>query len=127
MDLLRRLTDPALKRLYKFVLKRLIGRFLLSELALSDLNVHLRAGTIELRSLTLDADAINAMLLSSGASCHVVAACPSTIGRIKVRLCYSDILNESLTLELEDITLNLAPGPPPAPTAPTPRPPHPTA
>ena len=81
MDLLRRLTDPALKRLYKFVLKRLIGRFLLSELALSDLNVHLRAGTIELRSLTLDADAINAMLLSSGASCHVVAACPSTIGR----------------------------------------------
>ncbi|KAJ0398029.1 hypothetical protein P43SY_006583 [Pythium insidiosum] len=58
---LKQLTDPALKRLYKFVLKRLIGRFLADdEIDLDQLDVHLRSGRLELCDLMLSAEMLNA-------------------------------------------------------------------
>jgi autophagy-related protein 2 len=101
--LLGGLTDPALRRLYKFVVKRLIGRFLVDELDLSQLDVRLRAGTIELHDLELDVDALNRsfslpFLITKG-----------SIGNIKVTMRYGNMLSESLTIRVEDVDICVVP------------------
>ena len=45
-----------LKRFYKFILKRVIGNFLINELNLDQLEVQLGNGTVELRDLELNVD-----------------------------------------------------------------------
>ena len=47
-------TFSPVKRFYKFVLKRLLGSFLRTELDLDQLDVQLGAGTVELRDLELN-------------------------------------------------------------------------
>lgn len=48
-----------MKRVYKFLLKRLLGRLLVNEIDLEQLEVQLGAGTLELRDLLLDTDYLN--------------------------------------------------------------------
>ena len=62
MDFISRLSTSAQRRVYRALLCRAIGRYLEGDLALEQLDVHLRAGTIDLRGLTLNVDAVNAML-----------------------------------------------------------------
>jgi autophagy-related protein 2 len=49
----------AMKRVYKFLLKRLLGKLLVNEIDLEQLEVQLGAGTLELRDLLLDTDYLN--------------------------------------------------------------------
>lgn len=49
----------AMKRLFKFVLKKKLGQFILGEIDLDQLDVQLRAGTIQLFDLALNVDFLN--------------------------------------------------------------------
>ena len=51
-----------MKRVYKFLLKRLLGKLLVNEIDLEQLEVQLGAGTLELRDLLLDTDYLNAQV-----------------------------------------------------------------
>eukprot|EP00903_Cladosiphon_okamuranus_P020010 g18380.t1 len=55
MDVFRRLTNPTLKKLYRFVLKRLVGRFLDDDISLEQIDVRLGAGRVELTDLNINA------------------------------------------------------------------------
>ncbi len=104
MLILKRLTDPALKRLYKFILKRVIGRFLLDELDLDQLDVHLRAGQIELYDLALDAAIINAYLEEMPFQVQ-----SGYVGSVKVVISYSNLMKESLVVEIDSVDLVMIP------------------
>ena len=104
MLILKRLTDPALKRLYKFILKRVIGRFLLDELDLDQLDVHLRAGQIELYDLALDAAVINAYLEDMPFQVQ-----SGYVGSVKVVISYANLMKESLVVEIDSVDLVMIP------------------
>ncbi|KAF0694737.1 Aste57867_14413 [Aphanomyces stellatus] len=100
------LTDPALKRLYKFLLKRVLGRFLQHELDLSQLQVHLRQGTLHLVELELHAGAINELLASSGLPFQMKRG---FVGSVKVTVSYTNLLHESCLVAIDDIDIVLEP------------------
>jgi autophagy-related protein 2 len=100
MFMLTQLTDPALRRLYKFVVKRLIGQYLVDELDMDQLNVSMRSGTIELNDLDLNPEAICGSL--PAIPCKMVRG---SIGTAKVTVCYQQILEESVAIELRDVEL----------------------
>ncbi|ETV99582.1 hypothetical protein H310_08237 [Aphanomyces invadans] len=114
------LTDPALKRLYKFVLKRVLGRFLQHDLDMSQLQVHLRQGTLHLVELELNATAINDLLRTSGLPFQMKRG---FVGSVKVTVSYTNMLNESCLIDIDDIDMVLEPvsasRPHPTPTPPT--------
>eukprot|EP00976_Prorocentrum_cordatum_P025283 513497-Prorocentrum_minimum.AAC.3 len=58
-------TGWALNRIYKFVLKRLLGRILKNELDPEQLDVQLGNGTIELRNLLLNCDYLSEQLVGA--------------------------------------------------------------
>lgn len=107
MQFFKQLTDPALKRLYKFVLKRVIGRFLTEELDLDQLDVHLRSGRMELCDLLLNADVLNTELCEpSGLPFRVKKG---YLGSVRVAISYANIMSESCLVEIDDIEIVLVP------------------
>lgn len=108
MQFFKQLTDPALKRLYKFVLKRVIGRFLAaSELDLDQLDVHLRAGRVELCDLLLNADVLNAELCEANGLPFRVKK--GYLGSVRVAISYTNIMSESCLVEIDDVEIVLVP------------------
>ncbi|KAE9360772.1 hypothetical protein PF008_g1678 [Phytophthora fragariae] len=108
MQFLKQLTDPALKRLYKFVLKRMIGRFLAAdELDLDQLDVHLRSGRLELCDLLLSADVLNAELCEAQGLPFKVKK--GYLGSVRVAISYANIMSESCLVEIDDIEIVLVP------------------
>lgn len=59
-SIFQRLTDLSLRRVYKFVLKRALGRYLEDELLIDHLDVHSRDGIVRLQSIKLNASRLNA-------------------------------------------------------------------
>uniref|UniRef100_A0AAV1UYY7 Autophagy-related protein 2 n=1 Tax=Peronospora matthiolae TaxID=2874970 RepID=A0AAV1UYY7_9STRA len=108
MQFFKHLTDPALKRLYKFVLKRMIGRFLAAdELDLDQLDVHLRSGRLELCDLLLNADVLNAELCEAQGLPFRVEK--GYMGSVRVAISYANIINESCLVEIDDVEIVLVP------------------
>mmetsp|Transcript_23429 Transcript_23429/g.34384 ORF Transcript_23429/g.34384 Transcript_23429/m.34384 type:complete len:2514 (+) Transcript_23429:183-7724(+) len=62
---LNNLQDQTLRRLYKFILKRVLGQYLESELLLEQLDVQSRQGTVVLRDLRLNTAVLNEYLSNS--------------------------------------------------------------
>ncbi|TYZ62295.1 hypothetical protein PybrP1_009742 [[Pythium] brassicae (nom. inval.)] len=108
MQFFKHLTDPALKRLYKFVLKRTIGRFLADNtLDLDQLDVRLRAGRLELCDLQLNAAVLNAELCAAHGLPFRVKH--GYVGAVRVAIAYATIMSESCLVEVDDIELVLVP------------------
>lgn len=108
MQFFKQLTDPALKRLYKFVLKRMIGRFLAAdELDLDQLDVHLRSGRLELCDLLLNAEVLNAELCEAQGLPFKVKK--GYLGSVRVAISYANIMSESCLVEIDDIEIILVP------------------
>lgn len=104
----KRLTQPAMRRLYKFALKRLIGRYLLEEITSEQLDVSLTNGRVHLDDVHLDCDELNA-LLGENAAVHIVRG---YIGSVELNLSYTTE-NPRCSIELHNIEVFVAPGPPP--------------
>lgn len=108
MNFFKQLTDPALKRLYKFVLKRLIGRFLAEdEIDLDQLDVHLRSGRLELCDLRLNTEVLNADICEANGLPFRVKK--GYLGSVRVTISYANIMSESCLVEIDDIEVVLVP------------------
>lgn len=55
----------AVKRLFKFFLKKKLGQFLLGDIDLDQLDIQLRQGTIQLNDLALNVDYLNEKVTAS--------------------------------------------------------------
>ena len=64
MNLLEKLTDIGLRRLYKFVLKRSIGRYLDEELRLDQVKVQSRDGLVTINNVGLNCDVLNEEIMN---------------------------------------------------------------
>lgn len=51
MDFVRRLTGPPLKRLYKYLLRKSVGTYLLGELTVDQLDIQIIEGEVNLKGL----------------------------------------------------------------------------
>ncbi|CAM9802399.1 unnamed protein product, partial [Sphacelaria rigidula] len=106
MEVFRRLTNPTLKKLYRFVLKRLVGRFLDDDITLEQLDVQLGSGRIELTDISINARALEEILPHLSfrlARVHV--------GKLRVEISYAKLLTESLAFFLDDVSIDIAPHP----------------
>lgn len=99
------LTDIALRRLYKFILKRTIGKYLEKELLIEQLQVTSRDGVVRLNDISLKVDVINDeffrgqhMLLDS-----------VVISSLEVHMSYSTILTESCRFVIDQMEIVLRP------------------
>lgn len=102
--LLQTLQEQTLRRLYKFVLRRAIGRFLKSDSVLEEVNVNLSEGRVELGHLELDENVLNES--AAGLPLRVVRA---SVAQINAKFPYSNLLEESCTLHVEGIVVDVVP------------------
>lgn len=91
----------AVKRLCKFLLKKKLGQFILGDIDLNQLDVQLRAGTIQLTDLALNVDYIN----------HKFGTAPvfvkeGSIGSLKVTMPWKD---GGCRIEVDELEVVLAP------------------
>ncbi len=96
------LGDIALRRVYKFVLKQTIGKYLKDDLLLDQLQVKTREGVIEIHDLALDSDQLNVTLESLP-----FTITSASVNLIEAYLSYSKLLTESCRFVVDRITVNL--------------------
>ncbi|KAK9805512.1 hypothetical protein WJX72_002557 [[Myrmecia] bisecta] len=95
-------TDWALKRVFKFLLKRHLGRLLRSEVDLEQLDVQLGTGTLELRSVLLNCDHLNEQL---GSSFWEITA--GYVGSVKATIPITSLHSDSCTAELDEVLITV--------------------
>ena len=87
-----------MKRLYKFILKRLIGKYLLDDLDYDQLHVKLRQGKVSLTNLELNVEAVNEALGS-----EIVFVEKVLVRKIQLDVNYGKILTESCLINVEGV------------------------
>ncbi|KAJ6692542.1 AUTOPHAGY-RELATED 2 ISOFORM A [Salix purpurea] len=92
----------AMKRLCKFVLKKKLGKFILGDIDLDQLDVQLAEGTIQLSDLALNVDCLNEKF---GAAASVVIK-EGSIGSLSVRMPWK---GKGFQVEVDGLELVLAP------------------
>mmetsp|Transcript_177739 Transcript_177739/g.569845 ORF Transcript_177739/g.569845 Transcript_177739/m.569845 type:complete len:2489 (-) Transcript_177739:259-7725(-) len=96
-----------LKRFYKYVLKRIIGGFLLRDIDLEQLDVQLYRGIVQLQSLELDVEQFNAPLLGAGVLLNFVSG---MIGCIKMDVPWRHLLRDHCKVYVAGLHLVLSAG-----------------
>ncbi|XP_042482535.1 autophagy-related protein 2 [Macadamia integrifolia] len=91
----------AIKRVCKFLLKKKLGQFILGDIDLENLEVQLRAGTIQLKDLALNVDFINQKL---GASTIIVKE--GSIGSLLVKVPWK---GQRCEIEVDELEVVLGP------------------
>ncbi|KAJ7546728.1 hypothetical protein O6H91_08G051700 [Diphasiastrum complanatum] len=94
----------ATKRVCKFFLKRLLGRILIGDLDLDNLDVQLASGTIQLKDLSLNTNYINDQL---GDSSFIVKE--GSIGSVTVKIPWKVMVAEPCEVELDELELVVTP------------------
>jgi len=102
---LNTLTDVGLRRLYKFVLKMTIGKYLEDELLIDQLEVKSRDGVVTLRDINFNAQVINDEFLEL----LPVKIVSISISKLDVHLSYKTLLTDSCRLVVEKLDIVLAP------------------
>lgn len=97
----RSITDNSLRRIYKFILKRVLGRYLRDELLVEQVVVQSREGVVLLRDLVLNADIINDDFLFA-TPFKIVSA---SVKEIRIYISYSSLLTESCKFEVDSVDL----------------------
>jgi autophagy-related protein 2 len=101
------LTDIALRRLYKFILKRTIGKYLEKELLIEQLQVTSRDGVVRLNDISLKVDVINDEFFQSGQPMLLLDSV--VISSLEVHMSYSTILTESCRFVIDHMEIVLRP------------------
>eukprot|EP00898_Chlorokybus_atmophyticus_P006013 jgi/Chlat1/6412/Chrsp45S06026 len=96
----------ALKRLYKFALKRALGKVLQNELDLEQLDVQMGTGTVELRNLLLDTDYLTEQLAGLP-----VAVTSGYIGCVRAIIPWTGLVTSPAAVEIHDLDITVAPRP----------------
>lgn len=108
MSLFDQFSDETLKRVFKFVLKRVIGRYLIDDIVLNQISVQSRDGIVKIFSLNVDCDVINNEFLASSTLFRVKMC---TITKLEAKISYSSLLSEGFKLYIHGIDLVLEPFP----------------
>ena len=108
------LTDIALRRLYKFILKRTIGKYLEKELLIEQLQVTSRDGIVRLNDISLKVDVINDEFFHSsssggGVQQPMLLLDSVVISSLEVHMSYSTILTESCRFVIDNVEIVLRP------------------
>lgn len=98
-------SDATLRRLFKFVLKRSLGRFLRDELVLEQVTVSSRNGLISIVDLELDPAAINEEFFINSA--FQLRRC--TIKRLESSISYSSLLKDGFKTSLHGVEVEVEP------------------
>jgi hypothetical protein len=98
------LSDIALRRVYKFVLKQTIGKYLKDDLLIDQLKVQTREGIIRINDLELDCIKLNDEI---GHLPFSIAK--ASINEIEAFVSYSTLLTESCRFVVDTITINVEP------------------
>jgi hypothetical protein len=101
------LTDIGLRRLYKFVLKRTIGKYLREELLINQLKVQSRKGIVSVNNLHLDCDLLNEELLND----LPVRLVSVEIVCLEAEISYSTILTDGCKFIGKGINIVIEPKP----------------
>ena len=109
--LLSSVTDIGLRRLYKFILKRVVGDYLESELLIEQLEVSSRTGLVTLTDLRLNCDVINDEHLGLNAPFKLVSF---TIAKLEVTISYVAVLHDGCRFRASGVEVVMEPS---APTA----------
>lgn len=102
-----RFAQLPLKRFYKYLLKRLIGGFLLREIDLEQLDVQLYKGIVGLYALELNVEQFNGMLCGAGLLMHFVSG---MIGCIKMDVPWCHLLKDPCKIYMSGLHLVLCAG-----------------
>lgn len=92
----------AIKRLFKFLLKKKLGQFILGDIDLDQLEVQLSAGTIQLSDLALNVDYLNQQFSAVAA----VTVKEGSIGSLLVKMPWK---GNGCQIEIDELELLLAP------------------
>ncbi|KAJ1404574.1 hypothetical protein B484DRAFT_404722 [Ochromonadaceae sp. CCMP2298] len=112
---LNRLTDLGLRRVYKFLLKRTIGKYLEDELLIDQLEVVSRDGVVKLRDIRLKVDVLNEEFFKD----LPVKVVSLHVSELQVHISYRTLLTDSCRFVIDCVTVELAPSDR-APDSPTP-------
>ena len=104
MNYLWNSTFSPLKRIYKFVLKRLIGQFLASDLSLNQLDVALTSGTVDLINLDLNVEMLNS--LCSSLPLRVVSG---SISRVHLEIPVRNLFSSPCSITVSGLSITLMP------------------
>src|SRR6056297_1215018 len=115
VDRLRGVQEITVKRLYKFVLKKALGKFLAGQLGVDQLDVKFivleddrtsappspgappaRRGYVQLRDIVMNVEAVNALLTDQPFKLH-----RGRLGKVEVRVCYEQVLREGMEVAVE--------------------------
>ena len=99
------LSNIALRRLFKFAVKRAIGKYLEDELLLDQLTVQSREGVISLTNISLNCTMLNEEFLS-GLPFKLISL---SIDKLEAKLSYSSLLAEGFKFRVERICVILEP------------------
>ena len=105
MFIVRKLASPALKRLYRYIFRRIIGKFLLHDIGLEHIDVRLKDGYLHLKNLQFDPHVLNSHLSSIQAPVRVLAG---TAAAISAQVSYGSILSNSCSVVLDKVHFRLA-------------------
>ena len=106
MSLFDQFSDETLKRVFKFVLKRVIGRYLIDDIVLNQISVQSRDGIVKIFSLNVDCDVINNEFLAASTLFRVKKC---SITKLEAKISYSSLLSEGFKLYIQGIDLVLEP------------------
>lgn len=93
----------AIKKVFKFLLKKKLGQFILGDIDLNQLDVQLRNGTVQLSDLALNVDYIN---LKLGALAGLTVK-EGSIGSLSVTMPWK---SKGCQIELDELEIVLGPG-----------------
>jgi hypothetical protein len=92
-------SDATLRRLFKFVLKRVLGKYLDEDVVLDQIQVQSRKGTVAISNLLLNVAVINEEIFSN----FPIKLICFKIASLEGRISYSSILSEGFHLEINGV------------------------
>ena len=107
MSLFDQLSNETLKRVFKYVLKKTIGQYLIEkEILLDQIYVHSRDGIVKIFSLNVDCDYINTEFLQNSGSFRVKSF---TIESLEAKISYSSLISDGFKLYIKGVNIVLEP------------------
>ena len=92
------------KRFYTFILKRLIGKFLSKSLDVSQLDIQITQGIVQLQDLSLDCHVLNELI--DGLPFKILSA---EVDKIRIDIPITDLWNKSCKLSIDGLLIKVTP------------------
>lgn len=104
MNIFSSITDIGLRRVYKFVLQRVLGPFLDDDLLLDQVSLSSRDGRVELDDIALSCERLNGFL---GNAPFRLRSCK--LGHLAATMSYSNLLEDGISLTVSGVILEIEP------------------